>query len=146
MCKILGTSKRRRVTGYKVVVVERPAWGRTRYYSPATGVEYVPGKRVKEPGQRGRLVPYFMADITEPWSPRYSPAMVGRTAVFVSRAGAEDLLHEISAYLAEACLPWRMDVAVVEMTVSVGRGECMLDGVYGRDIVTLGTRITRIKE
>jgi len=117
--------------GYKVVAV-RDSDG--AYFSPATGMKYVHGKKIRAIKRQRSITSKFVNDLLIPGRRSFSELMVGRTAIFSSRETAIDLKADL--YKSDSIRKgFTLDVVPARVATDVIRGFYN----YGR--VVAGRRI-----
>jgi ribosomal protein L10 len=125
-------------TGYKVVVKQNE-----KYFSPATGVEYIESVNVPRPKYQKRLAMVFSNNILSKTGGRFKENFFGKTAVFVYSTDAWDLKDGIDKNqksYSEPILP--IETAVVKMTLSKN----LMEGYYGDAEIIAGEFIEKIEE
>ena len=88
MCVLTEKYKGKKVTGYKVAYKDE----NDRYFSIATGVEYVTGP-VPKPDTQKRIGKFFVTSLLNGWF--YKSDFFGKTAIFENKVIAENLLNYI---------------------------------------------------
>ena len=129
MCENLERIKAKEFIGTKVVAEKNG-----RYFSVATGIEYIDGERVSVPKIQRRHSIWFIDTILTKIDPAYKKNMVGRTAVFVNPNVAASLVNDIETKSTDESYT----IKAVPAKVSYG----LMKGVYGGSKVIAGKKIT----
>lgn len=129
MCKIIGETKRKSVTGYKAVL----RIGKN-IYSPATGLKYIVGMRIPKMKKKRKLAEYSWVDFLNVNSDTYSPKMQGRTAIFKNLKDIKNHPNFETAIL-------NGTYEVVKMTLG---GE-IFEGTYASKPTFVGSEILEIQ-
>ena len=101
MCRLIEKTKRKSFTGYKVAYKKRG-----KYYSPSTGLLYVPGKvpEIKKVEKIAEKLNLFKNVFEGEGGHFYNRLMEGRTSVFESSEDAELLLNAITSTYNKFCI------------------------------------------
>jgi len=129
MCENLERIKAKEFIGTKVVAEKDD-----KYFSVATGIEYVDGERVNVPKIQRRHSSWFVETILTKVDPAYNKDMVGRTAVFVDPKAATLLVKDTEGRSTDESYK----IKAVPAKVSYG----LMKGVYGGNEVIAGKKIT----
>lgn len=130
MCKLSHHSEKKSVFGYKVVAIK--TFGEMKFYSPATGVQYINNKPIDTPTYPASITDYFHKCFLAEDDPSFSRNMIGRTAVFLDEYHAETLAKGVLAYISPN---WRI---LVEPAIVY---EDVMFGSYAFNKVAAGRKI-----
>jgi len=129
MCQLIRKLKEAQY-GYKVVA-EKDG----KYYSPATGIRYHSGKKVKIPKKQLRISTYFSPNILNPnpiFNGGFSKRMKGRTSILVVEEEAWILAETISYEVRKG---YRIIVVHVRVRKNVMGGFYGLKEIYAGEII-----------
>ena len=135
MCTLNQHLNQKTATGYKVVAKDIKTG---KYYSYATGIEYVSGKCIKIPKMQKSITDYFCAGLLFPnanSSSAYQSNMIGRTAAFITIEGC---VGELGGLLHERHESYKP--VIIEVILS----KELMSGWYGASEVIAGKKINII--
>ena len=149
MCRIIKISRAKKAVGYKVVLLDKDSG---KLYSPATFVEYKPGKVPSfTPGDKyykntyGERIRTFFVPPTEMAKGgfAYNERMAGKTAVFLRKRDAKQLALSISFQFYIHRVSDKFEIKIARMELADDDGIAVAS--YSGEQCRAGNRILSIK-